>query len=128
MRPVRITFALAAFLALAGCTSSSEEGPGTGSALRNLLRYGTTTEPAVAREPLVEASECPTVAVAEGRSAIRAGEGAAVRNQVSIANVARECLERPDGSIVVKVGVEGRALLGPGGGSGRFDVPVSFAI
>ena len=121
--------ALIAVLGLSACMSGGESGSeGAGASLRNLLRYGTTTEPPIAREPIVEAAECPGVTVAEGRSAIRAGEGASVRNQVSIANVARECIEARDGSVVVKVGVEGRALLGPGGGSGRFDVPVSFVL
>ena len=71
----------------------------------------------------VEAADCPGVLVIQGRSAIKQGS-----SQVSIANVARECIERPGGSIAVKVGVEGRALLGAGGGAGRFDVPVAFVL
>lgn len=128
----RVAAAAAALAGLAGCMSSSAPqsgGGGMGDTLRNLMRYGSSAEPPVAEDGDVEARDCPGVTVAEGRSAIRAGgEGAAIRSQVVIANLARECLQRPDGTIVVKVGVEGRALLGPGGASGRFDVPVSFTL
>ncbi|ACS38358.1 hypothetical protein [Methylorubrum extorquens] len=34
----------------------------------------------------------------------------------------------PDGSVAVRVGVELRALLGPAGASGRFEVPVSIGV
>jgi hypothetical protein len=114
-------------LAVAACTSTGD-GEG-GSTLGNFLAYGAATPPPLARQGDVEAQDCPPVIVAEGRSAIRGGgEGGAVRSQVSIANLARECIERPDGSIVVKVGIEGRALLGPGGGAARFDVPVTIEL
>lgn len=111
--------------ALAACSSIGMDEPssGSGSTLGNLLRYGSTTQPPLARNPDSPAADCPSVLVGEGRAAIKNGS-----NQISIANVARECIERQDGSVVVKIGVEGRALLGPGGRSGRFDVPVSFAL
>lgn len=117
---------LAALLGACGlgaCSAVGIEEPGSGSTLRNLLKYGSTTEPPLATAPVVEAAGCPNVQVSEGHSNIRSGA-----NQVSIANLARECIERKDGSVIVKVGVEGRALLGPGGRSGRFDVPVTFAV
>lgn len=122
-----LSFAALSCVALAGCASSGD-GEG-GSTFGNLLTYGATTPPAPMRQGDVEARDCPAVIVAEGRSAIRSGgEGGSVRSQVSIANLARECIERPDGTVVVKVGIEGRALLGPGGSTARFDVPVSIAL
>jgi hypothetical protein len=42
--------------------------------------------------------------------------------------LARECVGQPDGSTLVKVGIQGRALVGPGGGAGRFDVPVQIVV
>lgn len=119
--PVLIAL-LALAAPLSGCTSSGSSD-GMGSTLGNLLRYGRTTEPPIARQGVVEAAHCPGVLVTDGRSAIRSGA-----NQVSIAHVARECLQQPNGTVVVKVGVEGRALLGPGGSSARFTVPVNFAL
>ena len=106
---------------LGGCASSGSGG--MTESLGNMLRFGSATEPPIAAQTPIPAADCPSVLVIEGRSAIRSGS-----NQVSIANVARECIERPGGAIAVKVGVEGRALLGPGGGSARFDVPVSFVL
>ena len=115
-------------LAVGACSTS---GGDTGSTLKNMLLYGGTTVPPVAEQQVVESVDCPTVTVSEGRAAIRSGggdDGASVRTQISIANVARECIERPDGSVVVKVGVEGRVLLGPGGSGNRFDAPVTFSL
>lgn len=112
----------AAFGGLAACSSVPSMGE-TGSTLSNMLRYGSTTVPPLAPAAVVEAAECPPVSVSAGGAAVRRGT-----SQVSIANVARECIERAGGSVVVKVGVEGRVLLGAGGGAGRFDVPVTFVV
>lgn len=68
-------------LAVAGCTSSGGSA-GVGSTLTNLVKYGSVTEPPIPAQPQMEAADCPSVQVAEGRSAIRQGEGAAVRSQV----------------------------------------------
>lgn len=110
---------------LAACDSIDSVGGGeVGSTLSNMLRYGSTTVPPLARNP--EATEtvvCPAVSVSDGGAAVRRGS-----TQISIANVARECAGQAGGAVVLKVGVEGRALLGAGGGAGRFDVPVSFVV
>lgn len=108
-----------ALVLLAGAGGAAVAGPpGPGSA---------ATEGLVLRAQSVqgdqEAAYCPQVLVIDGRSAIRHGA-----SQVSISQIARECIEKPDGSVVVKVGVEGLALLGAGGGGGRFNVPVLFQI
>lgn len=112
-----------ALLALPGCSTFESGGSGMASTLGNMMRYGSATEPPVARAAEVEAVECPAVTVADGGAALRRGT-----SQISIANVARECIERAGGAVAVKVGVEGRALLGSGGGGGRFDVPVTFLL
>ncbi|HMO31085.1 hypothetical protein [Enterovirga sp.] len=118
--------ALALALLAGGCGMTEGGGAASsgGSTLANLIKYGSTTEPPIQRAAGdVEAAYCPQVLVISGRSAVRHGSA-----QVSISQIARECVERPDGSVVVKVGIEGLALLGPGGGGGRFDVPVVFQI
>lgn len=97
-----------------------------------LLTGGATQAPVQ-----VQAAEdvyCPPVTIAEGGSAIQAysgghtGDASALRSQISIGNVARECLGQPDGSTLVKIGVEARALLGVGGSAGRYNVPVHFVV
>ena len=49
------------------------------------------------------------------------------RYQVSIAQTARECAPL-GGVMTMKVGVEGRVLLGPAGGPGQIDVPLRMAV
>lgn len=118
-------------IALAGCNSSSSEG--AGSTLRNLVMFGGPTVP-----PPAPGSEldiyCPPVGVIDGGAALqsyggRTGDPSALRNQISLSNFARECVGRPDGATLVKVGIEGRALLGPAASAGgRFEAPVRVVI
>jgi hypothetical protein len=51
-----------------------------------------------------------------------------VRSQIALGDLARECVGQPDGSTLVRVGVEARALLGSGGSAGRYDVPVQIVV
>ena len=77
--------------------------------------------------------DCPGVTVRQGASTLSITEPGAeagpmtTRYQVSIAQTARECA--PLGSVMtMKVGVEGRVLLGPAGGPGQIDVPLRMAV
>ena len=120
----------AASLTLSACSSTSSSGSG-GTLLGGIFSSGA---PAPSAPALPAEVPCPQVSVAPGGGAInsysggRAGAPEALRSQISIANVARECNGRPDGAIVVKVGVEGRVLVGVAGSAGRFEAPVRFAI
>ena len=113
-----VTGAACAALLLGGCSSGSG-----GSTLGNYLMFNSATPPPVAVAGAIEVPDCPPVDVTESGAAVKRG---AV--QLSVSNVARECRGAEDGSIIVKVGVEGRALAGPGGGSGRFDEPVYVVL
>jgi|tagenome__1003787_1003787.scaffolds.fasta_scaffold20940151_1 hypothetical protein len=123
----------AGLLSLALCIEPAS-AQGISDTLRNLLRYGSTTEPPAAPQAGIEVEDCPRVDVTEGGAALRTyaggrtGSPEALRSQLTISNVARECIGRPDGSIVVKVGVEGRALIGPAGSPGRFDAPIRVVV
>jgi hypothetical protein len=109
--------------ALAGCAAPGEGGMGIGEML---LTGGASLAPVQAKP--VDDVYCPPVTVFEGGSAIRSGDSASVRSQVAISNLARECMGQPDGSTLVKVGVEARALLGSGGSAGRYNVPVQIVV
>jgi hypothetical protein len=55
--------------------------------------FGGSAAPS-ALPPQIDAVECPPVGVIDGGSAIRVGSGEAVRSQISIARLARECVGR----------------------------------
>lgn len=118
--------------ALAGaCLGASPLSAEEGNFLSNIFKYGGTTVPPSQPADLGQAY-CPTVTVPEGGAAIRAqggrGDNAGLRHQITLGRVARECNRLQDGTLSVKVGVEGQVLLGPAGTPGRFDAPISFAI
>ncbi|HEX8416179.1 MAG TPA: hypothetical protein VF641_01110 [Methylobacterium sp.] len=103
-----------------------------GNFLTNMFKYGGTTVPP-SQPKEVEAPYCPPIDVAEGGAALqsyggKAGNNTALRSQITFGRLARECTRLQDGSVSVKVGVEGRVLLGPAGSAGRFEAPVRIAI
>ena len=124
-------FALPAALALtlAGCGSSGSSSTGEPSSaqkLGNILMFQSTTPPPVNQLPTDDDVDfiCPQVSTADGGAAIRAQSGpdsGSLRSQVSINTVARECTPvGKDGAFTLKVGAEGRILVGPAGGPGSY--------
>ena len=79
-----------------------------------------------------EVLQCPTVEVLDGTASSRVYAGADqsnsnVKYQFSIGDVVRECSHVGD-QLVLKVGVEGRVLIGPAGTPGTFAAPVRIAV
>lgn len=77
-------------------------------------------------------SGCPTITVLPGTEAHRvtvlgAAGNAGVKYQYSLANVGRAC-SISGGRVSVRVGADGRVLLGPAGAAGKFDVPIRVVI
>jgi hypothetical protein len=74
--------------------------------------------------------DCPGVDIRTGAGTLTIppdGEAMSLRYQVSISEMARSC--RIVGSnLVMKVGVQGRIILGPAGGPGKLDIPMRFAV
>jgi hypothetical protein len=76
--------------------------------------------------------ECPSITVREGAATLSLHAGRdpspmSLRYQGTIGRTAREC--RVVGNMVhMKIGVEGRVILGPAGGPGTLDVPLRLAI
>ncbi len=106
---------------------------GGGSTFGNLLAFNTTdpgpVPKAADKEPPLQ---CPTIEVLDGTSSLRSYGGADqsngdVKYQYSMGDVAREC-SKSGNQVLIKVGVEGRVLLGPVGKAGSFTVPVRIAI
>jgi hypothetical protein len=50
-----------------------------------------------------------------------------LRYQVTIGRTARECVVRGD-MLTIRIGMEGRIILGPAGGPGQVDIPIRFAL
>lgn len=126
---VRLTACVPALLLVLAATGVRAED---GNFLSNLFKYGGTTVPPSQPKEL-EAPYCPPVGVSEGGAALqtlagRTADRPNIRTQITLGRLARECTRREDGSITVKIGVEGRVLLGPAGAPGRFDVPLTIAI
>jgi hypothetical protein len=142
MRKAITASAMLGLLAVAGCSSFSEkwsEKMDDPMSVPRMLMAGTNIAPgekvaggavaprnAAGAVPVApEDVFCPRVGVLDGGGAIQVQGG---RSQVSLGQVARECLGQSDGSTLVKVGVQGRAILGPGGSPGRYDVPVRIVV
>lgn len=77
-------------------------------------------------------SSCPAVDIRRGASTLQmtapGSDGAmAVRYQATFGRVARQCAD-VDGNLVIRVGVQGRLILGPAGASGETTMPLRYAL
>src|SRR5829696_3486324 len=123
-RKAGLALAVLGVSTLAGCSSPGQGG----STLGNMVLFAGPTVPPPAKTA-IEDVYCPQVDIPEGGSSIQAfsggrvGDSGGLRSQIALGRIARECVGSPDGSTSVRIGVEGRALLGVGGSAGRYDVP-----
>jgi len=102
--------------------------------------FGSSSTPAgdanaAANIPLPANFECPSVTVRAGASTLTSstdpsGDGTAtnLRYQVGISTTARECRMSGPNMVSVKVGVQGRVILGPQGSPGPVNVPIRYAV
>ena len=75
---------------------------------------------------------CPGVEVRRGAATLAVGPtgertAMTMKYQASFVRLAREC-STVEGNMVMKVGVEGRIVLGPAGSPGQVSVPLRFAV
>lgn len=124
-------------IALAGCSSIGSSSPSNSPSLTDRFTslFGASPagqEPAKVTGPDPNL-DCPTVDVRQGASTIQVnatGKGAdagTLRHQISISRTARECAVA-GGSMSMKVGVQGRVILGPAGAPGQVEVPLRLAL
>jgi hypothetical protein len=128
---------LAAALVLSGCSSASTPAdPGTGTTSRFTTLFSGSPSAAaqtVAGASSVSADDCPSVDVRTGAGALTMSgkppdeAPTDVRYQLSITEVARQCASI-GGNLVIKVGVQGRIIVGPIGGPGEVDIPLRYAV
>jgi hypothetical protein len=126
-------------VSLAGCSSltgggSSDEAPSFSSRVASFFSGAKpgVTQPA-SPTPSAPEVECPGVDIRGGASTLnitgKPGQATAgdLRYQLSFGQTAREC-QVQSGTMIIKVGVQGRIILGPLGGPGQVDVPVRYAV
>ena len=73
---------------------------------------------------------CPGLEVREGASTLTVGprgETMALKYQGTFVRIARECAV-VEGNMVMKIGVQGRIIIGPAGGPGQIEVPLRIAV
>ena len=125
--------------ALSGCSSltgggSGDETSSLGSRFSSLF---SSAKPGVSqpKSPTPTAPEvpCPGVDIRQGASTLNIAAKTAqatvgdLRYQLSFGQTARECHVQ-DGVMSLKVGVQGRIILGPMGGPGTVDIPLRYAV
>lgn len=129
---------LAAFLG--GCSSSSV-GDLFGSSSSPTSASATSpasAAPAADAAAVAQAAadfDCPSVEIRSGASTLlvaatpKGAEASAndLRYQGSIVRTARECALNA-GIVTLRVGIEGRIVVGPAGGQGQVDVPMRIAV
>jgi hypothetical protein len=112
-------------------TSGSSAAVGQRFALFGFGEGEKKTPPADATE--TPEIDCPGVEIRQGASTFQqsgADNGStalSLRYQANFIKFARECALR-GGNVVMKVGVEGRVILGPAGAPGPLSLPVRLAV
>ena len=131
-RIIRIApFAAIALLA-AGC-SSSGIGGGSDAPLSQAMASSGPAPNADTTGSTRNLERCPNVELRQGagsyaiNTTARDPSATALRYQVSIGQTARECTS-VDGNLVMRVGMQGRVVLGPAGGPGTLDIPIRYAV
>ena len=122
-------------LAVAGCSSSGGDGTSFGERFSQSLTTGTPTAPAPAATTGTTANldTCPNVDIRQGAGTItintnsRDPSAMQLRYQISVGQTARECANVA-GNLNIKVGMQGRVVLGPAGTPGTIEVPVRYAL
>jgi hypothetical protein len=123
--------------ALAACSSDSLTGSSEGSFGSRFTNFFSGATPGVTQPASRTASapdiECPGVDIRTGASTLNiaakttqatAGD---LRYQLSFGQTARECLVQGS-ELTIKVGVQGRVILGPMGSPGQVDIPLRYAV
>jgi hypothetical protein len=115
----------------AAAPDSSSAPPSPGDKTSNFFSGSSANSPqAVAgAQPDVN---CPSADIRRGASTLTVGPGGenaamSLKYQGSFVRAARECVV-VGGNMVMKIGIQGRIIVGPAGGPGQVDVPLRIAV
>lgn len=127
----------AAALASAGCSSglgSSESSPLGGGVFNLFSGGGGGGGGPNSSGPQFDDNNCPVVDIRVGASTlsvtapkVQQATANDVQYQLSFNRLARQCIAA-GGALTVKLGVQGRVVLGPAGGPGPVNVPLRYAV
>jgi len=127
---------LALTLLAGGCSAGSGVGaPSASDSTSGLIPSFFAGSSASSRQTVAGAQpdvNCPRVEVRIGASTLTIGPtgdkaAMSLKYQGTFSRAARECAV-VDGNRVMKIGVQGRVIVGPAGGPGQVDVPLRFAV
>lgn len=118
-------------------TGSTSSSPSFGDRVANLFSSKPAPQPS-AQTPgtagITAADiECPTVEIRPGTSTFAVSTAGAepsalaVRYQASFGQTAREC-KLAGNVLTIRVGIEGRVVVGPAGGPGQIEIPIRYAV
>ena len=145
-RIMRAAAASMAAIVAAGCTTGSfMSSKSAGTTSSGAVPFGDrisvlfggspppqSTSPGPAT-PTTEDFDCPRIDIRQGASTLLINAAAndpnalGLRYQGTFVRAAREC--RVSGSnVTIKVGVQGRVILGPAGGPGQISIPLRYAL
>lgn len=118
---------LAPVLLLGGCASVVTGIYGNGGTDSAPPAAQPLTGPAVVQ--IDPDAECPQINVPSGSSSWAGGKDAsATRYEVVLAQYARECVLNPGNQATIRIGIEGRVLLGEHGSPGTYSAPLRIAV
>jgi hypothetical protein len=99
-----------------------------------LFSSNATNAQASADNPNFNQEDCPSVDIRTGAGTMlvagKPGQPASstdLRYQYSFSQLARQCIASGP-TLVMKVGVQGRVIVGPSGGPGQADIPLRYAV
>lgn len=115
----------------ANASAAAGNSSSTGSALKDFFVPKLAPPPTPEEHANVAAQICPPLDVRRGASTLTVPPGStdafSLRYQGTIGEMAREC-KVAGGIMRMRVGIQGRVLVGPAGGPGKIDVPLRYAV
>lgn len=140
VRTIRLVAGLlAAGVALTGCSSAGTMFSNTTSRFTSLFGGSGSASAGTAvpaGTPAVDEVDCPDLEIRTGAASMAVTlpqpQGAPadidkLRYQLSFGDMARQCFVS-GGTMSMKVGVQGRIVLGPSGGPGPVSIPLRYAV
>lgn len=128
---------IAALTLLTACSSSGNTTSDSGSSLSSMFgAKPSNAAPLAAAAPVAGSKpleSCPNVELRQGAGTLtinnnpRDPSAMQLRYQVAIMQTSRECAQT-GGTLTIRVGVQGRIVLGPAGTHGSLEIPLRYAL